>query len=906
MLLRRYRHIFQSPTFPNKDKTRAARWLIFVLWILVAILIAITVPLPFSSMDPNAKAQFLVIQPLILLACLSGIILVHYGQVSLVAYMVLTIMYVGTVYAHAVVFQTVHDPIVAGYFVLIPLAGLLFDRKRMLWTAALSAVTISIVFFMERSGVLVPRLGVQSTFDDFLVLLFCIGFSCSLMMAILASLADSVQEARDSAAALSASNRELRTNQILLQQARDQLEERVAHRTSELAEANLELEAQVAERRRSEARFRSLAENSPDFIYIWNKKSKSWTYANRPTFLDHSVATIMGPESLAAHIHSDDRPHLVEHWARLADADEFEAEQEYRLCTADGKWEWIHSRETVLSLDDAGKPSQILFTLTIITERKRYERNLQVAKDQAEAATRAKSEFLANMSHEIRTPMNGVVGMTSLLLNTNLNSDQRVFLETIRQSSDALLTILNDILDLSKAEFGWLALEHAPLNLRSCVEDALDLLAPKAAEKRIEVVYFVDDSVPNGILGDTTRLRQILLNLLANAINFTSHGEVFLRVQSQMLPGDEVRLHFSIRDTGIGISSEDIRRLFQPFSQADASSTRKFGGTGLGLAISKRLSELMGGEIWVESDKGTGSTFHFTIVAKTSTDVVAADAIRTDQLRERKVLIVDDNESARLILQMHVESWGMTAFLVKSAAEAMDLVRSAGQGFDIALLDTAMPEMGGLGLARALRAEGFQLPLIFMAPFGETALQVHTEQLHVPSVLYKPVKPRILQRQILDSLEYQTSHRRPQHAPVPIHVSTNGPRPPLRILLAEDNMVNQKVALRMLNRLGYEADVVANGIDALQAVQQQAYDVILMDVQMPEMDGLEATRQIRADRALPLQPHIIAMTAAAMQLDKDKCLAAGMDDYVSKPTRLEELSAALTRMPVDADALAGA
>ena len=555
-------------------------------------------------------------------------------------------------------------------------------------------------------------------------------------------------------------------------------------------------------------------------------------------------------------------------------------------------------------MDDAGKPSQILFNLTVITERKRYERNLQVAKDQAEAATRAKSEFLANMSHEIRTPMNGVVGMTSLLLNTDLSADQRVFVDTIRQSSDALLTILNDILDLSKAEFGKLTLELAPLDLRRCVEDTLDLLAPKAAEKSIEVVYFIDDDVPAGILGDTTRLRQILLNLLANAIKFTSHGEVCLRVQSQTLPDDDVRLHFAIRDTGIGISDEDMRRLFQPFSQADASSTRKYGGTGLGLAISKRLCELMGGEIWVESQKGAGSTFHFTVVAKVSAAIVAPKHPQAGQLRGRTILIVDDNKNVRMMLQMRLESWGMTVLQAGSAGEVMDIVHRKDCDFDMALLDTAMPQMGGLALARALRAEGIQQPLIFMAPFGETALQIQAYRPHAPAVLYKPVKPQILQQHVLDCLVQQATHRRPQHVaePVPTHTDGAG-APPLRILLAEDNLVNQKVALRMLNRLGYEADVVANGTDAVSATKRQPYDVILMDVQMPEMDGLEATRTIRADDSLTSQPYIVAMTAAAMQLDKDKCLAAGMDDFVSKPTRLEELSDALERVPVPMDVL---
>jgi PAS domain S-box-containing protein len=722
-----------------------------------------------------------------------------------------------------------------------------------------------------------------------------------------------------------------------IRRANELLEQRVEERTQALAAANVGLQE-------SEQLFRSAIAGMQDGIVVQHAE-------NGIQISNQAAEKILGvsQEQMSGHrrwqiIRENGSPFPVEEYPITIALREGIARHNavMGVYRPDGTLAWIRANASPLQRPGETQPYAAVATFVDITEERRVEQALKeynerleaaaqemerqnqelaVARDTALAATRAKSEFLANMSHEIRTPMNGVIGMIGLLLDTELTPEQQDFAETVKHSGEALLTILNDILDFSKIEAGKLELENIAFPLRRTVEETMELFAERAAAKDVELAVWLQDDVPDALIGDPGRLRQVLTNLVGNAIKFTEHGEVLVEA-SLAAPLDNASratIRFAVTDTGIGLTDEAKERLFQKFSQADSSTTRRYGGTGLGLAISRELVEMMGGQIGANSELGKGSTFFFTV--ELPVDLQTADAadsanVVREELRGKRVLIVDDNATNRKILFHQLDRWGLWPDLTEDGIAALGALRQAaerGVPYDLAILDFQMPEMDGFMLAREIKRDPriADIPLVMLTSHGQKGQRQIAQDLGFAAFLGKPVRLSQFQSVLAEALRpvapaMDDRSALPRIAPVevvPVAVPPVIAAAPVdterkkgRILIAEDNAVNQKVALRQVERLGYRADVVANGLEVLEALSRIAYDLILMDCQMPEMDGFEATEAIRK-RELKSGGHIavIAMTANALSGDRERCLAAGMDDYISKPAKPEALEQVLEK-----------
>ena len=682
-----------------------------------------------------------------------------------------------------------------------------------------------------------------------------------------------------------------------LQRAKGDLEIRVQARTQELqSEVNERLQAQetLSEERKV---LRALIDNLPDFIYVKDVDCR-FVVANL------SVARQMGannPEELLGKSDFDFYPRelattFYEDEQRVIQSGKAEVNREEAGLDAKGNAMQVLTTQVPLR-DKNGRITGLAGIGRDITYLKKAQAEMQSAREAAEAASRAKSEFLANMSHEIRTPLNGVMGMTDLALETELTPEQREYLETVKMSGDTLLTVINDILDFSKIEAGKIDLEAIDFNLRDSLESALKTLAMRTDEKGLELMCEVAPEVPELVRGDSTRLRQIVVNLVGNAIKFTDKGEIAVKVQVEAKEGADYLFRFTVADTGVGIPEDKRKLIFEAFSQADTSTTRKYGGTGLGLTISTRLVQMMGGKIWVESEVGRGSQFHFTarLGSADAKEIKLGTTAPPELLRGVKVLVVDDNRTNRRILEGMLARWHMKPTSAEGGRAALAQLaeaREAGNPYGLILTDMHMPDMDGFAMIEEIRKkpELTTATIMMLTSAGHRGDAARCQELGVAAYLLKPIRQSELREAVARVLG-----AREQEGAIPLitRFSLQDAREPkacLRVLLAEDNLVNQRLAVRLLEKRGHQVVVAATGLEALRALEKEKFDLVLMDVQMPEMDGYEATLAIRQkERGTGLHQPVVALTAHAMKGDRERCLAGGMDGYLTKPIRPQEL-----------------
>ena len=710
--------------------------------------------------------------------------------------------------------------------------------------------------------------------------------------------------------------------EIALRQANEALEARVETRTAELQAANEQLQRQIAERhqveaarRATETKYRTIIEQVSDAILVLQDGKTVYRNPAMVKLFGHTPeeSAASAGKSFLDFVAPEDRERVQTYYQRRLRGESVPDQYELTIVSLSGKRAIVEISPCLIEYE--GRPATLVVQRDItarkeaearlaqtnmelqgeIAERLKTEQALRQAKEAAEIAAQAKSTFLATMSHEIRTPMNGVIGMADLLRDTPLHAEQRDYAEAIRRCGDVLLTVINDILDYSKIEAGKLELETVGFDLRSLLEDVLELLAEAADAKDIGLAALIDAHVPLHVMGDSARLRQILINLISNAVKFTDMGEVAVRAQTVESTDTAVCIRFEVQDTGLGIPMDVQPRLFQSFTQADSSTTRKHGGTGLGLAICKQLTALMGGDIGVQSAPGQGSTFWFTVrLGRGETSTASLMALPTD-LEGLRVLCVDRHATSRAALAAHLQAWGLQIGVAETSAQALDDLRLAsdrGQPYDLVFIDSRIPDVAEQPLIRVIKADPALAAtrLVQLTSFSQRSHGKTASQAGFTGHLVKPVRHSQLYNCLVAVMDVSRGAPLTETAS-PHHVTPKRLRARLKVLLAEDNLVNQKVASRMLEKLGCEVDLAANGREAVEAVAQNPYDLILMDCQMPEMDGFAATAAIRQgkapqDRRIP----IITMTANAMEGDHASCLAAGMDDYLSKPTQLEKLA----------------